>query len=342
MHSPQSYAFFVHNRSAAVLFLAFALLLCGCATVAPHTPPTAAALALSTTSFNFNTVVIGQTAKQTLQISNTGSAPLTIESLSLQSQQFSFTGPSVPRTVLPAQSVDYTISFVPTASGSLSASLKIITDASNTPAAVSLAGVGEKAFAALQVTPPSINFGNLVLQKTDTQTVTLKNTGDINLTINGVTVAGGSFGYSNLSPGLSLSPNQSVTFQIWFRPSVLGLASGTISILSTNLSSPASIGVSGDGVNSTATPPPTSPPPPAAQHSVSLSWDASSSSIAGYRVYRSTVTNISFAPLTSVIPDLAYIDSTVSSGNTYFYVVTAVDSAGDESPYSNQSTAVIP
>jgi fibronectin type 3 domain-containing protein len=36
------------------------------------------------------------------------------------------------------------------------------------------------------------------------------------------------------------------------------------------------------------------------------------------------------------------IDTTVQSGNTYYYAITALDAAGDESGYSNQATAVIP
>jgi fibronectin type 3 domain-containing protein len=35
----------------------------------------------------------------------------------------------------------------------------------------------------------------------------------------------------------------------------------------------------------------------------------------------------------------AYTDSTVSNGTTYYYVVTAEDSAGNESGYSNQASA---
>ena len=329
---------FARRRCAAVLLsLALSILLCGCAAVAPRTPAVAPELKLSTTSFNFNSVVIGQTATQTLQVSNTGSAPLTIESLSLKSQQFSFAGPAVPRTILPAQSVAYTISFVPTNSGSLSASLQITSNAASAPAAVSLAGVGEKAFSTLQVSPTSIGFGNHTLQSTSTQTVTLKNTGDISLSISGVTVAGAGFGFSNLSAGVSLAPNQSVSFQIWFRPTVLGSAAGTVSILSASLPSSASISLSGNGVNSTTT------TPPATQHTVSLSWDASSSStISGYRVYRSSISGAEFSLLTATIPELAYSDSTVVSGHTYYYVVTAVDSVGVESPFSDQVTAVIP
>jgi len=62
----------------------------------------------------------------------------------------------------------------------------------------------------------------------------------------------------------------------------------------------------------------------------------------GYRVYRNTVSGDDFAPLTSAIPGLSYTDSTVASGSTYYYVVTAVDSEDEESTHSNQVTAVIP
>jgi HYDIN/CFA65/VesB-like, Ig-like domain len=186
------------------------------------------------------------------------------------------------------------------------------------------------AVAAVQVTPSSINFGNQALQSTATQNVTIKNTGSINITINGITVVGAGFGYSTLSPGSTLSPNQSITFQVWFRPQISGSAAGDISILSSNLSTPASVSVSGTGVTSTSTSP----------HSVLLSWGPSGSSVAGYRVYRDNGSGL--LALTSVIPDLTYTDTSVVSGSTYHYAVTAVDAAGDESPFSNEVTAIIP
>ena len=184
------------------------------------------------------------------------------------------------------------------------------------------------------------------LKSTGTQNVTLKNTGDINMTVSGVTVAGAGFGYSDLSPGFSLSPNQAVTFQVWFRPQTAGAAAGTVTILSANIASPAEIPVSGDGLNpatSNPPPPPPPPPPPApVQHTVALSWGPSSSPVSGYRVYRSTVSGSGFSALTSVIGNLSFSDDTVAAGTTYYYVVTAVDAAGQESTHSNEATAVVP
>jgi len=320
---------------AAAFLLAVTLAFAGCASYPPRSATTSdVVLSLSATSFNFNTVVIGKSATQTLHIANTGSAPLTLDSVTLKSSQFSLTGPSAPRTILPAQKVDYTLTFEPSVAGNATAAIQITSNASNSPAAVSLAGIAEKAFAALQVTPSSISFGNQKLQATATENVTLKNTGDINITVAGVTSAGAGFGYSSLTPGSTIAPNQSLTFQIWFRPQASGSASGHISILSSNLSAPASIDVTGAGITSETT---SSPP---VQHSVALSWDPSASSVTGYRVYRDDGSG--FLPLTSVIASLTYTDTTVISSSTYHYAVTAVDAVGGESSFSNEATAVIP
>lgn len=79
-------------------------------------------------------------------------------------------------------------------------------------------------------------------------------------------------------------------------------------------------------------------------HSVSLSWTASTSTtVSGYYVFRSTTSGGPYAQLNSA-PNTTtvYSDLNVASGATYYYVVTAVDSAGSQSSYSNQATAVIP
>jgi len=62
------------------------------------------------------------------------------------------------------------------------------------------------------------------------------------------------------------------------------------------------------------------------QHSVSLTWSASTSTVAGYNIYRSTVSGSGYTKInSSFVTILTYTDSTVLSGTTYFYVTTAVD-----------------
>ena len=65
--------------------------------------------------------------------------------------------------------------------------------------------------------------------------------------------------------------------------------------------------------------------------------------MAGYNVYRSTQSGGPYTKLNStLITALTFTDNTVSSGATYFYVVTAVAADGTESAFSSQTTAVIP
>src|SRR5262245_35877108 len=78
--------------------------------------------------------------------------------------------------------------------------------------------------------------------------------------------------------------------------------------------------------------------------SVNLAWDASSDpTLAGYQLYRSEQSGSYTSPIsgTSALTTTTFTDSTVQSGHTYYYVVTAVNTSGVESPHSNEIQAVI-
>jgi uncharacterized membrane protein len=81
-----------------------------------------------------------------------------------------------------------------------------------------------------------------------------------------------------------------------------------------------------------------------AGHSVLLNWDVSASSAAiGYNVYRSEVSGSGYGKVNSTpISTLTYTDGTTMSGQTYYYVLTSVDSSGDESGFSTELRIVIP
>ncbi len=70
---------------------------------------------------------------------------------------------------------------------------------------------------------------------------------------------------------------------------------------------------------------------------VTLRWSASSGA-SSYDVYRSGTSATGYALLAGGVTGTSYLDTTVHNGTTYYYVVTAVDAAG-QSSYSNQASA---
>ena len=81
----------------------------------------------------------------------------------------------------------------------------------------------------------------------------------------------------------------------------------------------------------------------ALQHSATLSWDASASGVVGYNVYRAAQSGGPYTRINTALESATtYADLTVQAGQTYYYVVTAVDSSGLQSVNSNEATAVVP
>lgn len=74
--------------------------------------------------------------------------------------------------------------------------------------------------------------------------------------------------------------------------------------------------------------------------SVTLSWTASTSTVAGYNVYRSATSGGPYAKDNgSVVTGTAYTDGGLTACTAYFWVVRAIDGAGVESANSNETSA---
>ncbi len=78
----------------------------------------------------------------------------------------------------------------------------------------------------------------------------------------------------------------------------------------------------------------------AGDSSVSLDWaDNGEPDFASYTVYRSTTSGSGYASIATGLTTSAYTDDTVIGGATYHYVVTAVDTASNESANSAEASA---
>lgn len=89
---------------------------------------------------------------------------------------------------------------------------------------------------------------------------------------------------------------------------------------------------------------PGTPPDPPQNLTIDLAWDPNSEpDLAGYNIYRSDTSGSGYLRLNSnLIPDPFYVDDTVVAGQTYYYVVTAVNLSALESGPSNEVMIVVP
>jgi hypothetical protein len=75
-------------------------------------------------------------------------------------------------------------------------------------------------------------------------------------------------------------------------------------------------------------------------HSVTLTWNSSQGATT-YNVYRGAIHGGPYAKVANGLTSTTYTDVQVTHNQTLYYVTTAV-SGSYESPYSNETTAVIP
>jgi titin len=118
------------------------------------------------------------------------------------------------------------------------------------------------------------------------------------------------------------------TIGVTFTPSAAGQRVATLSFTDNASGSPQTVSLTGTG-----------------SHDVILSWTASSTSgVVGYNVYRGTTSGgESSTPLNAApINGTGYVDTSVTAGMTYYYVVTSVGSNGVQSAPSNEAKAVVP
>lgn len=320
-----------NSVSACLIVATFAVLwLSGCAGVAQQTAtPASAQISVVPSSVVFSNVVVGQKSSQTVQVSNVGKATLNVTGVSLTGTGFSLSSVAVPFQLAPGANMSFTVTFTASSASSASGTLTIASDDPNSPLTISVQGTGQAASASWQLSPTSITFPNTALQSTQTQNASIKNNGNVAVTISSVNLTGAVFSTSGLSTGMTLSAGQQLNFQVLFQPTTVGNAAGTLSVSSSSVSSPLTMNLTGSGVN-------------AVQHSVTLSWNAGTG-VVGYNIYRGTISGGPYSLLNPALNSTTtYTDGTVISGGQYFYVATSVDSTGAESGYSNEAAATIP
>ena len=304
-------------------------LLTGCQGLAPGGSNGGATVAASSSTLSFGKVQKSKSAHLSETLTNTGGSAVTISEANISGTGFSVSGLSLPTTLSPKQRVTFTVTFAPASAGSASGTLAFVSTADNLTLNIALSGT-ETAQGQLSVSPASLSFGNVVVGANGSLNGTLGATGS-SVTISAASINSNEFALSGISLPTTLTDGQTTSFTVTFKPAIAGTASATLSFSSDAGNSPTAQALTGNGTT-------------ARQHSVALSWEASTTSgVVGYNVYRDSVSGGPYSKINSALEaSTAYTDNTVTAGQTYYYVTTAVDGSGNESGYSNQAPAVIP
>jgi Abnormal spindle-like microcephaly-assoc'd, ASPM-SPD-2-Hydin len=285
-------------------------------------------LTLSPGSINFGSAVTGVANTQTVQLANPGTVPVTITAANISGAGFSTSGLTLPLTLSAGKTTAFNVQFNPKSAGPSTGSLSLVSDASNPPSAIALSGAGVAAGLSLAVNPLNVSFGNVNIGSSASRSVTITNSGNSNVAISRAALTGANLSLSGGS-AVTLSPSQSITLTVQYSPTTAASTAGTLAIASNATVASPTIPISGTGVAQT-------------QHTVSLSWNASTSAT-GYNVYRSATSGTGYSRVNSGVDGgLNYSDTSVQNGQTYFYVTTAVDGSGQESAYSSEVSVLIP
>jgi hypothetical protein len=234
------------------------------ATDDPQTPSVQVALAgegiapslvLSETTLSFGAQVVGRpSAPRTLQIQNSGSAPLQVFSLAItgeSSTAFTVADPSGPFTVPSGGSQTVAVVVRAAAVGELSARLNIQSDApGGGTGQVDLLGLGISEV--FSVTPATVEFGaRKVGTVSPPVTVTLANLSAEALPLGPALITGpGAADFAVQLSATSVQPGGSVTAKITYRPQSGGAHTAQLRLSSTDIRIPsAQVTLGGSGVS---------------------------------------------------------------------------------------------
>lgn len=229
--------------------------------------PTSATIGLPqaavTAGLNFGTVCSGSTVDQTLTVTNTGQAPLTISSVAIGGAATSglsvLPTPSLPQTLAVGASLPFTVRFTPTGSsgGPIAGTVVVTSDDPANPS-ISVPVSGNVGIGAATIGSNALDFGgvatdNRTSPNTTDRTVTIGNTGSCSLSLGSASIAGANASDFSIvgAPALpvSIASGSSLTLTVRFNPSAAGARSGTLQVGTSDPANPSeSVTLSGMGL----------------------------------------------------------------------------------------------
>ncbi len=198
-----------------------------------------------------------RSAVQTVQVTNEGTADLTISQITFTqtdttgyTSDFAETDNCVGTVAASGGTCTINITFTPSSVQAESGTFTLTDNAAGSPQTIKVSGTGVTASTAVTVTPSSLAFGSVTVGGVSAgQTVTITNTGTATLNITGISTSGDFSQTNTCGATLNvLNVGQSCAITVTFSPTSSGARNGALSISDTAVGSPQSVALSGTGV----------------------------------------------------------------------------------------------
>ena len=192
-------------------------------------------ITLKPTAINFGQVTVGTSSSQTLSIGNSPNAfrtLLQVTSITSQDSHFSVKLPGpLPFCLAAGQSVQIQVLFSPSTNGPVDSRLQILSSSKSSPDFVAVSGTGIGGKASLKVSPSSLNFGEVKVGKSSTETFSILNQGTASATVDQVSSSNSAFVVQTAFPE-TIQIGGEIQVTVRFSPSTAGAFTRTLSVIS--------------------------------------------------------------------------------------------------------------
>lgn len=214
-----------------------------------------ASVTLAPTTLDFGSVLLGRTSALSTTFTNTGTTSVTLGALttsgdySIASATTASTPCSAGTVLASGASCSIAIVFSPTQTGPRPGTLSVANSATALPLTATLTGIGAQS--QLTATPNGLTFGDVLTGKTAQLSLTLSNGSATD--VNGLTfsITGDYAVTSTCGPG-TLRAGSACSITVAFTPTAAGARTGTLTINSSDPTSPLLVPLTGNGTQAGA------------------------------------------------------------------------------------------
>lgn len=189
-------------------------------------------LVLTAASADLGEVPVGYERSTSMEnvITNAGTQPMTVQTVTSTSPDFVVSGITTPLVVAPGESASFTVTAAANGVGPITGSVVVTADGSNPSDAIAVSAMGVLRYS----TPATVNFAEVVVDSTKELCIAVTNTSVVDLTIDQFLVFGpGAAQYTVVTPvPLMVAAGTEQDVCIRFTPSALGVQDASIGFIS--------------------------------------------------------------------------------------------------------------